>query len=110
MTIDYLNTVKSNFMLSNLVKNIFLFNVKIMVANINIWKKSKNHNRTCPYYIINCKNKNNGCYDTFIRKDEFNHLNICKYHTCVGKRYGCNYKNTLDELDIHQKDCLQKNW
>lgn len=109
MTIDYLNTVKSNFMLSNLVAEHF----SIQCENYGCDHKhlethQESHNRTCPYYIINCKNKCNGCYDTFMRKEEFEHLNICKYNNCVGKRYGCNYKNTLAELDIHQKDCIYR--
>lgn len=109
MTIDYLNTVKSNFMLSNLVNEHFSIKCENYgCEHKHLESHQENHNKKCPYFIINCKNKNNGCHDTFIRKDEFNHLNVCRYHTCVGKRYGCNYKNTLDELDIHQKDCIYR--
>jgi len=107
MTNDYLNTVKSNFMLSNLVSEHFSVKCENYGCDHkHLENHQEGHNRICPYYIINCKNKNNGCYDTFIRKDEFNHINTCEYHICVGKRYGCNYKNTLEELDIHQKDCI----
>jgi hypothetical protein len=109
MNNDYLNKVKSNYMLSNLVFEHFSVKCENKGCSIKILESQQDkHNKKCPYFIINCKNKNNGCYEKFMRKDEFEHQKLCRFNICVGKRYGCNYRNSLSELEMHQKDCIYK--
>jgi hypothetical protein len=109
MNIDYLNQVKCNYMLSNLVFENFSVKCENNGCNEKILESQQSdHNDICPYFLINCKNKNNGCFEKFMRKNEFEHLKICKFNVCVGKRYGCNYRNNIRELETHQKDCIYK--
>ena len=108
-TLDYITNVKPNHMLSNLVEENFSVKCINNGCDIKILEsKQEEHNKKCPYQIIECKNRFNGCRIKVIRKDLFIHMDSCDFYYCIGKRYGCIFKSNKINLQEHQNTCIYK--
>ena len=63
----------------------------------------KFHEAQCPWSIVPCPNSTD-C-GTLLARDVTEHLLECRHAMCENVKYGCEFKGTSADVDVHEEDC-----